>query len=311
MTGTPARVAAFGGILALVLGAGIGLGRLVGPDDTEPTAHEAGGHAEDGHAGSGQEAAGGHASTTPAGLESAAGGYTLHLVEDRLAPGRQRLAFHVMGPDGAPVTSYDVQHEKELHLIAVRRDLTGFQHVHPDRAVDGTWSVDLDLTPGVWRVLADTAPTGGEPVVLGADLTVPGDFDPEPLGEQTLSSSVDGYDVTLGGLLQAGVETELALTVQRRGEPVTDLEPYLGANGHLVALRSGDLGYLHVHPDEGDGTGPAIRFHTSFPSAGTYRLFLDFQHEGVVRTASFTVEVGGAGATDEPETGQHGTGHEH
>lgn len=308
ITGTPARLAAFGGILVLALGAGLGLGLLVGPDETEPTAHDAGGHdggQEAGHD-AGHDEGGGHAAATPAGLESTVDGHTLHLVEDRLAPGEQRLEFHVLGPDGAPVTAYEVQHEKELHLIAVRRDLTGFQHVHPTRAPDGTWSVDLDLTLGVWRVLADTVPAGGEPVVLGTDLSVPGDFEPEPLGEQTLSSSVDGYDVTLGGLLQAGTETELALTVTRDGRPVTDLEPYLGAHGHLVALRAGDLGYLHVHPDEDGGAGPAIRFHTSFPSAGTYRLFLDFQHGGVVRTASFTVEVGGTGATSE-----NGAGHEH
>jgi hypothetical protein len=78
---------------------------------------------------------------------------------------------------------------------------------------------------------------------------------------------------------------------------VTDLQPYLAAYGHLVALRQGDLAYLHVHPDgePGDGrtqAGPAIVFHTVAPSAGTYRLYLDFQHEGVVRTAELTMTAG-------------------
>jgi hypothetical protein len=281
-TGVPLRIAAFLGALALVLGAGLGLGRVVGPIEVEPVAHA------DEHS---DEHSDEHATTSATGLESSAAGYTLRLAVDRLEPGRQRLAFEVLGPDGAAVTSYDVQHDKELHLIVVRRDLTGFQHVHPARDAEGTWSVDVDLTPGAWRVLADTAPAGGEPVVLGADLLVPGDFAPEPPGEQTLSASVDGYDVTLGGLLSAGPETTLALTVQRGGEPVTDLAPYLGAAGHLVALRAGDLGYLHVHPDDESGSGPVIRFHTGFPSAGTYRLFLDFRHDGVVHTAAFTVAV--------------------
>lgn len=293
---TSRRVAAFAAILAAVLAAGLGLGRLVGPVDTEPVAHEGDGHTGEQAGGHGDEHGGEHGSAaSAAGLESSAGGYTLHLAHDVLPAGRQRLAFHVRGPDGHPVTSYDVQHEKELHLIVVRRDLTGFQHVHPELAADGTWSVGVDLTPGAWRVLADTAPSGAEPVVLGTDLAVPGDFAPEPLGEQELAAAVDGYDVTLGGQLTAGIETELSLTVQRGGEPVTDLEPYLGAAGHLVALRAGDLGYLHVHPEDEAGSGPAIRFHTTFPTAGTYRLFLDFQHAGVVRTAAFTVEVGGGG----------------
>ena len=60
----------------------------------------------------------------------------------------------------------------------------------------------------------------------------------------------------------------LTATVSRDGEPVTDLQPYLGAYGHLVALRDGDLGYLHVHPEGDTGPGPEIAFGTEFPSAG-------------------------------------------
>ena len=69
-------------------------------------------------------------------------------------------------------------------------------------------------------------------------------------------------------------------------------EPYLGAGGHLVALRDGDLAFLHVHPTEGgDEHDDAIRFATTFPTAGKYRLFLQFQHEGRVQTVAFTQEV--------------------
>jgi hypothetical protein len=129
--------------------------------------------------------------------------------------------------------------------------------------------------------------------VLGTDLLVPGDFVPEPLGPDELVAHVDGYDVTLTGDLTAGDETVLTASVARDGRPVADLQPYLGAYGHLVALRDGDLGYLHVHPDEETGPGPEIAFHTEFPSAGRYRLFLDFRHGDAVHTAAFTVTVGG------------------
>jgi hypothetical protein len=104
--------------------------------------------------------------------------------------------------------------------------------------------------------------------------------------------------------------------------PVTDLQPYLGAYGHLVALREGDLAYLHVHPEgaPGDGAtpaGPRVEFAAEVPSAGTYRLFLDFRHAGVVRTAEFTVAAGpapgpaaapapAAGHVDEPGAPGHG-----
>ena len=89
----------------------------------------------------------------------------------------------------------------------------------------------------------------------------------------------------------------LTVSVSRDGRPVTDLQPYLGAYGHLVALREGDLAYLHVHPDgePGDGrtaAGPEVAFHVEAPSDGAYRLFLDFRHGDEVRTAEFTMTAG-------------------
>src|SRR5690606_34490434 len=107
----------------------------------------------------------------------------------------------------------------------------------------------LDLTPGQWRLFADFRATGAEALTLGADLAVAGDYEPADHGPETRTARVGDYTVTLGGDLSAGADARLTLTVERDGEPVTDLEPYLGAYGHLVALRTGDLAYLHVHPD--------------------------------------------------------------
>ncbi len=110
---------------------------------------------------------------------------------------------------------------------------------------------------------------------------------------------MDGYTVDLRGELAAGRESQLTLTVARDGVPVTDLQPYLGAYGHLVVLRAGDLAYLHVHPvDDARGAaapGPDVRFGVSSPSVGTYRLFLDFRHGDAVRTAALPAEVGTRG----------------
>ncbi len=91
-----------------------------------------------------------------------------------------------------------------------------------------------------------------------------------------------------------------------------------------MALRDGDLAYLHVHPagEPGDGVtaaGPDITFYATAPSAGDYRLFLDFQHGDVVRTAEFTVRAGDTGTaptgTGSPAAGDadgHGDdGHAH
>ncbi len=97
--------------------------------------------------------------------------------------------------------------------------------------------------------------------------------------------------VTFGAAALAGGAVDpLRDGAERAGAPVTDLQPYLGADGHLVALREDDLAFLHVHPEEGAAPGQ-IRFAAEFPSAGRYRLSLQFRHDGRVRTVAHTVEV--------------------
>jgi hypothetical protein len=194
------------------------------------------------------------------------------------------------------VTRYVDNHEKQLHLIVVRRDMVGFQHVHPTMAADGTWSVPVDLSAGDYRVFADFIPEGGKNLTLGTDVHVAGRYDPQPLPSPAATAVVDGFTVKLSGSAKANEPSMLSFEVTRDGKPVTDLQPYLGAYGHLVALRASDLAYLHVHPmgEPGDGVtpaGPEIGFHATFPSDGDYRLFLDFKHQNVVRTAEFTVSV--------------------
>ncbi|MGW4379245.1 hypothetical protein [Kitasatospora sp. NPDC004531] len=241
-----------------------------------------------------------HGGGQAGGLAVSEGGYTLELGATILGAGRQTVTFRVIGQDGRPVTEYVPEHEKELHFIAVRRDTSGFQHVHPVRDEEGVWSTELTLTPGDWRFFTDIHPVGREgTLTLGADAAVAGAYDPRPLPEATGVARIGDYAVTLTGELLAGEASELTLTVSRGGQPVTDLQPYLAAYGHLVALRVGDLGYLHVHPEgaPGDGVtapGPEISFMAVAPSAGTYRLYLDFQHEGTVRTAEFTVHTAAA-----------------
>jgi hypothetical protein len=297
---TPLKLAGFGLGLAAAFGAALGIGNVVGPvgSVTEAPADEhamgsepAGSHDDGGHEAS--------AADLPAGLAVSDSGYTLDLAERALPAGPGTpVAFRVLGPDGEPVTDYDVEHDVDLHLIAVRRDLTGFQHVHPELGTDGVWRVPLALDPGAWRLFADFTPTAlGDNLTLGTDLSVPGGYSPAELPAESLTAEVDGFTVVLTGSLEPGQESELTLSVSRDGRPVTDLEPYLGAFGHLVVLRDGDLAYLHAHPvDEADGvaapSGPHVRFATTAPSAGAYRLFLDFKHDGVVRTAAFTVAAG-------------------
>lgn len=276
---TAVRVAGFVAGLAAVFGLAWAAGAEVGPVTDEP--EPMGGHemAEAPH----DEAS--HGEELPGGLAVAQDGHRLVLADDVLRPGRHELAFTIEGPDGAAVTAYDVEHEKRLHLVVVRRDFTGFQHVHPELdETTGEWTTDVDLRPGGWRVFADFVPTGGEDLTLGADLQVPGAAPAARPVREVRTDRVRDYVVSVSGDLHPGETSVLTFEIERDGVPV-ETEAYLGAAGHLVALRGGDLAYLHVHP--GDG----LEFGAEVPSAGTYHLFLDFRHDGVVRTAELALEA--------------------
>jgi uncharacterized protein DUF4396 len=247
--------------------------------------------------------AGGHSQTGAPdpvrGLTASAGGLTLELGTTRMAPGdRAELRFRIVAEDGEAVRDFEVEHEKRMHLLLARRDLTGFQHLHPRMSADGTWSVPVTIAePGEYRVFADFK-HDGENQTLARDLTVAGSTEDVPLPPPASTSLTgDGYRVELrGGRTRAGGPAELRFHVTRGGEEVK-VEDYLGAKGHLVALRAGDLAYLHTHPAGGaghaGGEGGAIGFETEFPSEGRYRLFLQFKHDGEVHTAEFTRAVAG------------------
>jgi hypothetical protein len=221
------------------------------------------------------------------GLAVSDNGLTLKLARNTATPGkRSELAFRVVDRGGQTVRDFDVEHTKRMHFIVVRRDMTGFQHLHPTQNADGSWSVPVTLRDaGTYRVFADFS-IDGKAHTLADDLVVDGTVRSQELAAAAKSVNVDGMQVTLtDGPSKAGAESELGFTVTRGGKPVA-VQDYLGAKGHLVALRQGDLAYLHVHPDEND-----LRFMAEFPTAGKYRLFLQFQVDGRVHTAEFTQEV--------------------
>ena len=215
----------------------------------------------------------------------------LRLVADDRILSRDQNAtfrFRILADEDQTATSFDVVHDRRMHLIVVRRDLTGFQHLHPVMSRDGTWSADVSLSaPGSWRAFADFS-IAGEPRTLGIDLAVPGDFRPEPLASPTTEIEVDGHRVSLEADV-AGSHAIFRFHVSEHGAAVT-LEPFLGARGHLVALRDGDLAFLHVHPtDESEGSG-RVSFEATLPSSGVFRLFLQYSSGAKVRTAEFTMD---------------------
>ena len=315
---TPAKLAAFGAALAVLFGGGALAGGAIDPGRDEPRASHADaapgndsgrGGAENAHetasgshTGSETETKGG--AEEPAhpvrGLAVAENGLRLVVEDTELRRGRtERLRFRIVDDAGRTVRGFDVEHERRMHLIVARRDLATFQHLHPEQQGDGSWATDIRLgASGSYRLFADFA-RDDDPYTLAGDLRVDGNADLRPLPAVAATSVSDGgYDVRLeAGRAQPGKEVDLRFTITRDGRTV-HTDPYLGAGGHLVALREGDLAFLHVHPIERgrdtettDEHDDPVGFASTFPTEGRYRLFLQFKHEGRVQTVAFTQEV--------------------
>ncbi|MFI6940573.1 hypothetical protein ACIBI4_14975 [Streptomyces sp. NPDC050418] len=300
-----AFVAALGATFGTAYAVGTGFDPVIDKKESGAAAHD-----EGGHDGGGEEAG--------AGKEKAAKtAYTLGLKTPRLTADRAgELRFAIEDEQGRPLKSYTREHGKELHLIVASRDLTVYRHLHPERDADGTWSTPVKLPEaGSYRIFADFKAKGAaEGDVQAAEVAVAGPYKPKELPKASPVAKVDGYEVRLNGKLKPGKASELVLSVSKDGRPVKNLQPYLGAYGHLVALKAGDLEYLHVHPNDGPA-GPDISFTAETTGKGAYRLFLDFQHEGKVRTAAFTVftdgTVSAAPETSEAPGAEEEEGHGH
>ncbi|MEU4157268.1 hypothetical protein [Actinoplanes sp. NPDC026670] len=230
-------------------------------------------------------------STDTAGLARTASGLTLDAPATEFQAGRrQTFRFRVLAGGGAPVTTFTPAHDRLLHLVVIRRDLTGFQHLHPTMTPDGAWSTGLTLgEPGSYRAIADfTAIVGGRPlpVTLGVDLTVAGDQIPVPLPPPADQVETGDLTVRLDGAPEAGREGLSTVQVSTPDGTPAKLEPYLGAAAHLIAFSEGDVAYLHTHAETG-----AARFLWTPPAPGRYRLFAEFQVAGRVHVAAFTVQV--------------------
>lgn len=297
-------VAAFGGAFAAAGAVVPGSVVAVWAEGSDMNAHG------EGHGGTDTEAVG-HALK---GLSIDASGFVLSPVE---APGtvdtEGELSFAVQTVSGEPVREFAEAHEKDLHLIVVRTDGAEFRHVHPELdEASGTWSLPWRWgAAGTYRVYADFTPAteGAEGITLTRSVEVAGDFAPVA-AEVRRTSEVDGFTVSIHGDLTAGASGNLSIAVERAGEPITALEPYLGAFGHLVALREGDLAYLHVHaegdePRAGDTAGPKVGFAAEAPTAGRYLLYFDFQVDGTVHTAEFVIDAGSGGESQSDDEGRH------
>lgn len=210
------------------------------------------------------------------------------------------LRITVTDAAGKPDAGLQVNHEKKLHLIVVSQGLSTFMHLHPrETEVPGVFETTVTLpSSGRYKLIADFKPQGGEQqwqsawVEAGAN----GKRTTEPAlaADKQLEHAADGMTVklSLGSPPKAGEDAELAFSFAdaANGKAIRDLQPYLGAAGHVVIMDAGAEHYLHVHA-MGEAGGPEARFHTTFPEPGLYKIWGQFQRNDRVVTLPYVIEV--------------------
>lgn len=234
------------------------------------------------------------------GLSASQSGFTMAPATTTItAYAPSTFTFKITKPNGAPVTQFVPEQTKLMHFYLIRADLTGFAHLHPTMAADGTWSALLPaMPPGDWRAYTQFTVNRPNdvtlPLVLSVALSVPGLTTPQPIPPPSNTATVDGYTVTLSGQPTAGHDSPLTFAFSHDGQPVTDLQPYLDTYAHVTAIEAGTLAFTHIHPQNpvnGDHGGPNLSVEAAFPASGDWRLFIQFRTAGTLHTAEMTVHV--------------------
>ena len=232
------------------------------------------------------------------------------------------LTYRVSNTEsGEAISELPVDHERQMHLIAVSRDLEQFQHVHPEPDANGEFAVATQFPTEGTYALFDEFVRDGRKVLDRREVEVGAGGGAASLTLDLEPKTVDGLVVSLEvpEEIRAGEEAAFTYTLEKGdGTPADDLEPYLGAPAHVAIVSEDTLEFAHTHGEadvsEEDGSGghgeiesaeegehvdhgggqtfgPEIGFHHTFEAPGLYKVWAQFNHHGNVTTVPFVVEV--------------------
>jgi hypothetical protein len=214
--------------------------------------------------------------------------------------GASAVHLAVRDPEsGNGVSRFVDVHERPFHLFIISRDLEQFAHVHPSLGGDGAFDLQHDIAPGVYLLVADFLPVGGTAQLVHRVVTTPGYegplfAEPPPLPNLPAEQVAGGLRIRMEAQPSAprrAASIRFAIADAASGQPVTDLEPYLGAAGHLLVVDNALTTAIHGHPEGPATAGPVVAFAPVLPASGRYKMWVQFQRKGVVITAPFVIDV--------------------
>lgn len=207
--------------------------------------------------------------------------------------------------DGSPVRRLEVVDEKLLHLFIVGRDLRFFRHLYPVPLPDGSWEASELIPGGEYLIAVDFKPSGESRQLLQRMISLGGDSRASSRGSQRAEQPAPGspgnaYDIVTNVKIQplpggptAGQRTSLHVMLSRTedGRPIVNLEPYLGGAGYLLAVSEDLTEVVRAQAPAAGLPVSLLTFETTFPRAGTYIVWVEFQRFGEPLTARLEVTV--------------------
>lgn len=226
---------------------------------------------------------------------------------------RTTLELRVRDSSGRPITSFEDDHTKKLHLVIVSHDLSYFTHVHPSYV--GAGKFRIDWTPPAfddqYALYVQYKPSGApELITTSFKAHVPAltmKF-PVPVTEETAPVTSGKSKLTFqappNGIAVGASTVKFKVTNTSTGQPA-DLGTFLGARAHVIAVKAESQASVFLHGHDmrsmghaghaGGGALPApgeLAFDLKFPEAGLYRLWVQYNQGGKDITQYVTVNVG-------------------
>lgn len=226
----------------------------------------------------------------------------------------------------APFTNLEIVHEKPMHVVLVRDDLTQFAHIHPALRGNSYVAPFAFMAPGKYKLWADFT-YRGETHIFDFLIDTEDAVQQSTLMRQVSREGVfNGYEVRLlSSVPERGKSGTLSFEVRRPDGSMPVMGTFLGARGHLVAISENLAEFMHTHAEGGDHEGghmddgrtdnthglrvitpvyghgggeeppvpPPNRldYEITFSSPGFYKLWPQFVADGTEVTAEFLVEV--------------------